>query len=85
MAIFKVIFSNRSVSKDDVTYSPQNYTYRIEADSADEAVGLAQIEFSQKLPQLAHADYVPHATTDDGKESRIVQTFAETTTFNSDP
>ena len=85
MAVFKVIFSNRNVSKDDVTFSLQDYTYRIEADSADEAVGLAQIEFSPKLPQLAHADYVPHATTDDGKESRIVQTFADTTTSNPDP
>lgn len=84
MAVFKVVFTSTN-SLDDETPSFPKYTYRIEANSPDEAVGLAQIEFSQKLPQLAHADYVPHATTDDGKESRIVQTFPDTTTFNPDP
>jgi|GEM_PF-4533089 len=84
MAVFKVVFTSTN-SLDDETPSFQKYTYRIEANSSDEAVGLAQIEFSQKLPQLAHADYVPHVTTDDGKESRIVQTFADTTTLNPDP
>ena len=84
MAIFKVVFTSTN-SLDDETPSFKKYTYRIEANSSDEAVGLAQIEFSQKLPELTHAEYTPHVTADDGKESRIVQTFVENATFNPDP
>jgi len=85
MSIFKVVFTSKNASTNDELPSSKNYTYRIEADSFDEAIGLAQIEFSQKLPKLAHAEYIPHVIADDGSASSSVHTFVQTEGSNPDP
>lgn len=83
MTIYKVVFSSKDDSGVDDA-SPQRFTYRIEAESTDEAIGHAQIEFMQKHPQLKHGDYVSKIVTDNGSESRAVHTYPVTDGSNPD-
>jgi hypothetical protein len=85
MPVYKVVFSNEALDTSGAQENALNFTYRIEAASADDALGLAEIEFAQKHPQMLRTYYRPHvALADDQLSSHYVQHFDRNTPLNPD-
>ena len=85
MPVFKIIFSNDdAIAALGVQDEPQAFIYRIEAASADEALGLAEVEFKQKHPQQLRSYYRAQATPDVSDAGERVQHFDPTAPLNPD-
>jgi len=55
MPVFRVVFSNEAAPS--ASSAPPTFTFNIEAASADDAIGLAEIEFAQRHPQQLRSHY----------------------------
>jgi hypothetical protein len=84
MPVYKIIFTNDARATLGVQDEPQDFTYWIDAASADEALGLAEVEFKQKHPQKLRNYYRAHVATDHADVSERVQHFDRTAPLNPD-
>lgn len=85
MPVYKIIFSNDdAIAALGVQDEPQDFIYRIEAASADEALGLAEVEFKQKHPQQLRSYYRAQVSPDAASVGERVQHFDQTAPLNPD-
>jgi len=82
MPVYKIIFSNEAIP--GASNESQDFTYRIDAASADEALGLAELEFKQKHPQKLRNDYRAQVMAAAENTSSRIQHFDLTAPLNPD-
>jgi len=82
MPVFKVVFSNDAAAA--ASAASPDFTFNIEATSADDALGLAEIEFARRHPQELHSYYRPHLASANTDSGNSVQHFDRTAPLNPD-
>ncbi len=82
MPVFKVVFSNETAPM--ASAAPPDFSFNVEAASADDALGLAEIEFAQKHPQKLRSYYRAHLAANKAGSGDSVQHFERTTPLNPD-
>lgn len=85
MPIYKITFSNDdAIAALGVQDQPQRFIYRIDAPSADEALGLAEVEFKQKHPQQLRNYYRSQVSAELADTCERVQHFDQSAPLNPD-
>lgn len=84
MPVYNIIFSNEARPAYAQGQDEPGFSFRIDAASADDALGLAEIEFAQKHPQMLRSYYRPHVAPADAAHSSRVQHFDRGTPLNPD-
>ena len=82
MPVFKVVFSNDAASA--ASAASPDFTFNIDAASADDALGLAEIEFARRHPQELHSYYRPHLVPASVDSGSGVQHFDRSAPLNPD-
>lgn len=84
MPIYKIVFSNDGISMLETAEEPHVYSYRIEAASSDEALGLAELEFKQKHPQQSNKRYRARVEAVNVDSAQGIHQFYGTAPLNPD-
>lgn len=83
MPVFRIVFSNEAAAAASAVPPPE-FSFNIEAASADDALGLAEIEFAQRHPQKLRSRYRAHLAPDPAHAGDSVLHFDRTAPLNPD-